>query len=216
MTAPGRALLLVAGLGGVHLLTAIAETLGHELGDPGSLDDAFGRGDRVVVPEPRLTASLPAYVAAAERLRARLAVVLVVRHPGQLEDDITADESLATAWLGSMLGTEHTTRGMARSVFRYEDVLDDWQTVLARTDKDAGSQLLAPASLAQLDRAAELVGSWSRPTAPEWSARNLTDDVRDLAARTYAALCSLADGGGDPEFLDELHAQYASRTGEPQ
>lgn len=215
MTEPARrSLLLVAGLGGVHLLTAIAETLGHELGDPGSLDEAFARSARAVVPEARLTTSLPAYVAAAERLRARLAVVLVVRHPAELEDDTTTDAALVAAWLGSMLGTEQATRAVPRSVFRYEDVLDDWQTVLSRTDKDAGSQLLAPASLAQLDRAAELVASWPGPGIPRWAGHDLPAELRDLAGRTYAALCSLADGLGDLGFVDSLHAEYAGLAGE--
>jgi hypothetical protein len=198
----------------VHLLTGIAETLGHELGDPGTLDDAFARADRVVVPEARLTTSLPAYVAAAERLRARLAVVLVVRHPAELEDDTASDAALATAWLGSMLGSERATRGLPRSVFRYEDVLEDWQTVLSRTDKDSGSRLLAPASLAQLDRATDLVAAWPRTDQPAWAGRTLPAELRDLAARTYAALCSLADGRGDLEFVDGLHAEYAALAGE--
>jgi hypothetical protein len=208
-----RSLLLVTGQGGVHLLTAIAEALGHETGDPGSLDDAFDRGDRVVVPEPRLTTSLPAYAAAADRLRARPTVVLVVRHPAELRDDTTTDEALVSGWAGSLLGTEQATRRLPRAVVRHEDLFDDWQSSLARADKDAGARLLAPASLDQVDAAGRLVDSWPRVASADWAGLDLSASLRDLAARAHAVLCSLADGLGDVEFLDTLSDEYDDLAG---
>lgn len=211
---PQRSLLLVTGHGGVHLATAIAEALGHEVGDPGTVDGAFTAGDRVVVPEPRLTASLPAWTAAADRLRARLAVLLVVRHPAHLRDDASPDETLVSAWLGSMLETERATRGLPRSVVRHEDLLEDWQGTLARADKAAGTRMLAPASLAQVDAAAALVARWPVPAPATWDGLQVSADLRDLAARTHAVLGTQADSPGDTDFLDSLRAEYAGPAGE--
>lgn len=210
---PQRSLLLVTGHGGAHLATAIAEALGHVVGDPGGVDDAFGAGDRVVAPEPRLTASLASWTAAADRLHARLAVLLVVRHPAHLRDSDVPDEALVTAWLGSILETERATRALPRSVVRHEDLLEHWQDTLARADKHAGSRLLALASLAQVAAATELVEHWPVPAPAAWAGLEVSDGLRDLAARTHAVLSTLAEGPGDTGFLDTLHEEYAALAG---
>ena len=48
------------------------------------------------------------------------------------------------------------------------------------------------------------------PGDPDWAALEVAPEVRDLAARTYAALCSVADGFGDLGFVDSLRIERAA------
>jgi hypothetical protein len=203
MTTPAPTLLVVAGPpGGVTLVLELARTLGHQVAPPGPdasrLGGWFGTGDRVVVAEPRLADTLGAYAAAADRLGASLPVLVVVDHPALSVDPAT--------WLEATLGAVTATRTHPRAVVRTEDLHEDWQAALSRVDKESGSRLIAGATLAELDDADDVVRGWPVPARVPWP-DSVDPALRDLAARAWVGLASVADGRGDLDFLDALRAE---------
>jgi hypothetical protein len=209
MTTPAPTLLVVAGLpgGGVTLALELARTLGHQVAPPGPdasrLGGWFGTGDRVVVAEPRLADTLGAYAAAADRLGASLPVLVVVDHPAAC-----ADPAL---WLEATLGAVTASRAHPRAVVRTEDLHEDWQAALSRADKESGSRLIAGATLAGLDDADDVVRGWPAPVRVPWP-DSVDPALRDLAARAWVGLASVADGRGDLDFLDALRSEQRRRS----
>jgi hypothetical protein len=171
------------------------------------LEEQFSIGDRVVVSAPGAAVLLGHYLAAANRADARLAVVLMVRHPA----DAVASGSArgVVGWLNVLLGTERATRTLPRVVVQRDELLDDWQEVLTVVEKECGVLLLGAATLAQVEDAGGVVELGLPAAAPDWSTLQLPGWLRDLAARTYAAFASLADGLGDLDFVDSLRKEYA-------
>ena len=171
------------------------------------LEEQFAAGDRVVVSAAGGAVLLGHYLAATNRTEAQLAVVVMVRHPA---DSVTSGSVRGVVgWLNVMLGTERATRTLPRAVVRREDLLDDWQEVLAVVEKECGVPLLSAATLAQVSGAGEVVSLGLPAATPDWSALQMPPWLRDLAARTYAAFGSLADGLGDLDFVDSLREEYA-------
>jgi hypothetical protein len=171
------------------------------------LEEQFTSADRIVVSAPGGAVLLGHYLAAANRAEARLAVVVMVRHPA---DAVSAGSVRGVVgWLNVMLGTERATRTLPRAVVQREDLIDDWQEVLTVVEKECGVPLLSAATLAQVSGAGGLVELGLPAATPDWSTLRMPPWLRDLAARTYAAFCSLADGLGDLDFVDSLREEYA-------
>lgn len=162
----------------------------------------LARSDRVLVDECGHRAD--DWRTAADELGARFGFVVVVRHPA--ETFRPGDASGVAAWLGLVLRLEHATRDVPRAVVRHEDVAEDWQGTLTRVEKQTGLPVLSGATVAQVSQA-EAVESPDEPREPDWAALELPADLRDLAARTYAALCSIAEGLGDLDFVDALRGE---------
>lgn len=211
---PAPTLLLLAGAAtdGLALLTELARALGHQVASTGGeplgnrLGGWFGTGHRVALPDSRLERHLPRYAEAADRLGTALPVILVVDHPAVERGDSEA----GFAWLEGVLGAAHATRRSSRSVIRSEDLVEDWQAALSRADKESGSRLMAAATLAEIDDADDVVRGWPRSLDADWDRLDLPAELRDLCARAHAALCSVADGRGDLDFVDALWAEYAA------
>jgi hypothetical protein len=213
---PAPTLLLLAGAAtdALALLTELARALGHQIARTGGeplgnrLGGWFGTGDRVALPETRLAHSIARYAEAADRLGAAFPVVVVVDHPAA--PGATTGQDAVFAWLEGVLGAAHATRRLSRSVILAEDLTEDWQAALTRADKQSGSRLMAAATLAEIDDADDLVRSWPAAPEPDWGRLDLPPSLRDLAARSYAAICSVAEDQGDLDFVDALWDEYAA------
>ena len=170
------------------------------------LEEQFATGDRLVIAAPGTAILLGHYLSAANRVGARLASVIMVRHPA----DAVASGSVrgVAGWLNVMLGTERATRTLPRAIVQREELVEDWQEMLNTVEKDCGVQLLSAATLAQVGEAGAVVPEGAT-AAPDWSTLHLPAWLRDLAARTYAVFGSLADGLGDLDFVDSLRNEYA-------
>jgi hypothetical protein len=170
------------------------------------LEEQFATGDRVVVAAPGTSILLGHYLSAANRVGARLAVVIMVRHPA---DAVESGSVRGVAgWLNVMLGTERATRTLPRAIVQRDELVEDWQEMLTAVEKDCGVPLVSAATLAQVAEAGTVVPGDSAG-APDWSTLHLPPWLRDLTARTYATFGSLADGLGDLDFVDSLRNEYA-------
>jgi hypothetical protein len=163
--------------------------------------------ERLLVVGAGAGAHLARWRTVADRLGAHLAVAIVVRNPAEA---FGPDQAAQVGdWLDLMLQLEHASRGLPHSLVRHEELLEDWRSAIRRIEKETGVPLLAAASVAEVS-ASETAEQPAVPRDPDWAALGLAPEVRDLAARTYAALCSIADGFGDLEFVDSLRAERAA------
>ena len=116
------------------------------------------------------------------------------------------------SWLNVALFTEATTRDGRRTFVPYNDLLDDWRSVVARVapelDLVAGREVSAEAA-AEIDG---FVDPDLRRVRTGWDEIECPDQLRELAEDTWAQLVVLAGSGGFDETaqarLDELRAAY--------
>ncbi len=119
---------------------AAAATL--DLGRRILLED-FGDAPAFVIKDPRLCLTLPVWLPVFRAAQARVAVVLVLRHPDEVarslaRRDILPDHATAAVWLHHMLEAERLTRGLPRAVVLYDELLRDWRACLTRAGQEAG------------------------------------------------------------------------------
>jgi hypothetical protein len=208
----GPWLLLVDGHGNGEAFPRVAGLLGAEVLDATDPDRALlparlDSHERLVVAGPGCARHLARWRTVADRLGAHLAAVIVVRHPAEAFGAGESDE--VARWLDLLLDFEHATRQLPHALVRHEDLIEDWRAAIRRVEKETGVPLLGAASVAEVSEA-ETHGHETAPGEPDWAALEVPPDVRDLAARTYAALCSVADGVGDLDFVDSLRAERAA------
>lgn len=185
------------------------------------LSEQFGHSDKVVVKDPRLAWFVGLYSDVAEELSADFGVVTMLRHPAetvrskQLAYGSTVDTITRMAgWLNMMLHVEERTRGSARALVRYEDLLTRWKPTLAATEKALPMDLVAGRTEAELAAAEALVDPQLRRTERSWDGFDVPEPLRELAERAYAALEARAiavDGeavAGSAGELDALRASY--------
>jgi len=186
------------------------------------LEEQFGQADRVVVKDPRLGWFLPSYLRAADRVDARLHVATLLRDPAEIlrsrekaYGTITGHSTRAIGWVNMMLGVESRTRPLPRAVVRYQDLLSDWRSALEEAEGTLGLELVAAATESQRAAADDLVDPSLRRSATDWDGLGLHPRVRDLTARTYAALDRLVGTTAVEQTpvrteLDALREEYAA------
>jgi hypothetical protein len=112
-----------------------------------------------------------------------------------------------------MLPAERETRGRARSVVLYDELIADWRAVAKRVAADCGIALPRDPELAAPEVEAFLSGELRHHRAPSWPAREAARFP--AVAELHEALALLAQRGPAPgaevaERLDRLARQQAA------
>ncbi len=107
------------------------------------LDAEFGDAPVFALKDPRLCRILPFWTRVLEARNTRAAALIPLRHPLEVAGSMHRRDGFdpaygALLWLRHVLDGEHLSRGMARLFVHYEDLLDDWQSVVARTETAFG------------------------------------------------------------------------------
>ncbi|MGY6628151.1 MAG: hypothetical protein ACXIVL_06510 [Oceanicaulis sp.] len=107
------------------------------------LADEFGDAPFFALKDPRLCRILPFWTKVLEARNTRAAALIPLRHPLEVAGSMQRRDGFdpaygALLWLRHVLDGEHHSRGMARLFVHYEDLLDDWQSVVARTEAAFG------------------------------------------------------------------------------
>lgn len=90
------------------------------------------------VKDPRMCRLVPVWLEALASLGIRPHVILVARHPAEVARSMQAQGWISSSarahlcWLQHMLEAEQATRHMPRTLLRYEALLEDWRTAIAR------------------------------------------------------------------------------------
>jgi hypothetical protein len=127
---------------------------------------------------------------------------------GEAESRMRETANVA-AWVNVLLVTEEAGRRVRRSFVRFEDLIGDWRTELARISDQLGLGLVVPppGEAHELD---EWLDAELR-TALTWDDIDVPAALRGVAEDTWAASTRLVAAPDDPGLLaelDECHRRY--------
>jgi hypothetical protein len=88
-----------------------------------------------ILKDPRCCRLLALWLPALARLGARPVAVLAVRNPVEVARSLAARDAMPRRdalrlWLSHVVAAERDTRGLARAVVHYDDLMRDWRAVL--------------------------------------------------------------------------------------
>ena len=105
------------------------------------LQDEYGTSPLFVVKDPRISRLLPLWFAVMAELQVAPAIAIAVRNPLEVAASLKARDGFTTTkslllWLRHALEAEQHSRGRPRSIVLYDELLRDWQGVLAKLGAD--------------------------------------------------------------------------------
>ncbi len=174
------------------------------------LRSSFPPGGPLVVKEPRISALLPYWLAAAAACGLRPVAVHMVRNPDDVAASLEQRDGLGTEqshgmWLKNSLVAERDTRELPRLFLSYDELLADWEPVVRRCIE----RLRLP--LAITDETRTAVAAFLSPGLRHHASRGPAGgDPASLVARVYAALERARHGPADPAEFDRLLEEYAA------
>jgi hypothetical protein len=180
------------------------------------LSAQLAQHDRLVIKDPRLVWFRDLWVGVAEELGESPASVTMLRHPSEVSSSRSefyqSRETTAVAgWVNVVLLAERLTRGSARAVVRYADLMADWRTPLTGLRTGLGLRL-DPGPEAQPHPVDDFIDPGLRRRDPGWTDVSDPAGLQALADEVFATLGQEAD---DPAAdhsarLDELAETYAA------
>lgn len=136
------------------------------------LNMQFKEADHLIIKDPRLSWFLPLWRRCAEELEVSPRFATVLRHPAAVIDSKQrsygkwqGEVSRTAGWLNQTLFTERATRDSQRVFVRYEDLLDDWTSSVARVGDQLELQVIQDAPGSGGRPRPRLRGSQSEPLA---------------------------------------------------
>jgi len=166
----------------------------------------------LIVKEPRITALLPYWTAAAQAVGLQPKIAHVFRHPDDVVASLRARDDLSPAtgrslWLKANLLAERDGRAFPRAFVAYEELMANWEGVVERCARELG----LAGELGIDDRAREAVGEFLQPELRHHATDALVEDETPeaLITRTYARLCAACHGLVDTDGFDAAFAAFA-------
>ncbi|PZO55611.1 MAG: hypothetical protein DCF16_02595 [Alphaproteobacteria bacterium] len=170
----------------------------------------YGGDALIVAKDPRICRFAELFIEATESAAYDSRCVLVVRSPLEVAQSLETRNGMsrgaaALLWLRHMLDAEAATRGRARSIVTYDDLLSDWSGALAKVTDDLALQW--PHAIPDVEGR---IGSFlRREHRHHWSsAEQLLFDplLRHWVSDAYEALLVLAKNPNAPAALSTLDA----------
>jgi hypothetical protein len=172
----------------------------------------LGRSSLFGVKDPRLCRLMPLWFPIFQALRVEPHFVLVVRHPWEVAESLAKRSGIDHGksyllWLEHIVQAESATLGYERAFVRYEEMVNDPVTALARLRKQLGVNLRAPS------RVRTLLQSFLDPSLQhhrlnKWEADNLRQPVPQLALDFYGAIRSASTSRAIGRKMEPLVAQF--------
>jgi hypothetical protein len=105
--------------------------------------EEYGTSSLFVVKDPRISRLLPLWFAVLAELQIAPAIAIAVRNPLEVAASLKARDGFTTTkslllWLRHTIESELDSRGRPRSMVMYDELLRNWQEVLARVGDDLG------------------------------------------------------------------------------
>ncbi|MBV8371297.1 MAG: hypothetical protein JO036_20465 [Candidatus Eremiobacteraeota bacterium] len=182
----------------------------------GFLAGGFGDDGPLIVKEPRISALLPYWIAAATRLGFAPKFVHLVRAPDEVASSLAARDDLSVAhsyalWLKYNLLAERHARGAPRTFIMYEEMMRDWEAVLARCIRDARVGLAITEKTRRQVRA--FLAPRQRARSEATRATGVVDPCSaELAGRAHRAFGAAAAGMVDAFLFDEIWNAYVAHS----
>jgi hypothetical protein len=183
------------------------------------LELQFGRSPDVIVKDPRLSWLLPLWRRCAADVGAAPRCVTMLRHPAAVIDSkhrwygaSQGDVARVAGWINQTLFTERATRELPRAFVHYEQLLDDWPSVVARVGEEVDLAAVRDAPAAAIRAAHEYLDRGLSRSRGEWGDLRLPPPLRAQADAVWEQMSRLGHGEGadGPALRDELDALRAA------
>jgi len=158
---------------------------------------------------------VPLWIQTLVHLEIEPLALISVRHPAEVAASLQTRNAFDPAlsnllWLRHVLDAERYTRGITRSVFKFNDLLCDWR----RTVRRIGEDLQIGWPIAPQSAAMEIDGFLSPDDRHYWADRN-HDNLPDLVSAVYEALVNETEVNRkrwDQRNWDHLRAELDRAT----
>ena len=179
----------------------------------------FKQADHLIIKDPRLSWFLPLWRRCAGELEIAPRFATVLRHPAAVIESKQrsygrwqGEVSRTAAWLNLTLFTERATRDTQRVFVRYEDLLDDWTSEVARVGDLLELRVIKDAPAAAIVRVHDFVDRGLSRSRANWEDFEVPSYLREQVDRTWELVSQLADAERDEaglyEGLDAARAAY--------
>lgn len=207
----------------------------------------FGSADHLLLKDPRICRLANFWQLVLQPVATRLVTPIILRNPVEVARSLAKrngfDEALGKLlWLRYCLDAEAETRGLTRTFVNYQDLLDDWRSVVRRLDADLALSLDQSASterevdaflstdlqhhraddakalvdisgIAQLHVAYGIMHRWGTGTAPVPDDFKSLDDIRAALDASAPLFVSLVENGRiDRKQLARLSEQFGEKS----
>ena len=173
------------------------------------LHEEYGTSSLFVVKDPRISRLLPLWLAVLAGLQIEPAIALAVRNPLEVAASLRARDGFTTTkslllWLRHTVEAEQHSRGRPRSIVLYDELLRNWQGVLARVGEDLAVTWPGRIPPSYRRNRALPVGTTAAPRF-DWRDVEGRADVVSWVKEAYFAL-----RGSDPvQVLDQVRDELA-------
>ena len=173
------------------------------------LHEEYGTSPLFVVKDPRISRLLPLWFAVLAELQVAPAIALAVRNPLEVAASLKARDGFTTTkslllWLRHTLESEQHSRGRPRSIVMYDELLRNWQGVVARVGEDLAVRWPGRSHRATVE-IENFLSEQQRHHVFDWRDLEGRADVVSWVKEAYFAL-----RGSDPvQVLDQVRDELA-------
>ncbi len=173
------------------------------------LHEEYGDSSLFVVKDPRISRLVPLWLAVLPELQITPAFALAVRNPLEVAASLKARDGFTTTkslllWLRHTIESEQHSRGRPRSFVLYDELLQNWQGVVARAEEDLGVTWPGRSHRATVE-IEHFVSDRQRHHVFDWRDIEGRADVVSWVKEAYFAL-----RGSDPaQVLDQVRDELA-------
>lgn len=177
------------------------------------LADDYAHEPAFLVKDPRMCRLLPLWTEALARMGRRVVAALPGRHPLEVAGSLHSRNRFSRAqslmlWLDHVLAAERFTRDLPRTFTLYEDLLQDWRSVVDKVGGDLN--VLWPRDPMRVgSKVDEFLGPELRHHHMDQDLADSTDPLHRICAEAWEALKLLRGDAYDPTAqasLDEIRS----------
>jgi hypothetical protein len=184
------------------------------------LREQFRESPALLVKDPRLSWFIPLWRQVAAEAGTDIGFLTMLRHPGAVVDSKQrwyggwqGEVGRASGWVHQVLFTERATRDSPRVFVRYDELLEDWTSAVARVGEALDLDLLRHAPAHRMRSAHELVDVGLSRSRSDWGQAEIPERLRVQADEAWELLTVLVDAPdaeceGIFERLDTLRDAY--------
>lgn len=176
----------------------------------------LGEHERLVVKDPRLVWFRELWVSVAEELGQLPVSVIMLRDPSEVSSSRSEfyqsrTTTAVAGWINVALMAERVTRGSARALVAYPELMTDWRGPFRRLRDDLGLRL-EPGPDDSPHPVDAFIDPSLRRRRPGWEGTAVPPHVRDLADAVFRELGAVADDDTAERGarLDALHGDYVA------
>ncbi len=181
-----------------------------------TLQQEFATSGTILLKDPRLCLTLPAWLPTLQAACSRLAVLIVLRRPAAVARSLAVRNQTPEAvtlphWLHHMLEAERSTRGLPRGILFYDELLRDWRRCITRAGRSAGISWPLPAEQAASAIASFLDAPSSHPVADNVAIGPAP--ISNWIESTWTSFRMLSENPLSAvalPYLDHIHAEFAA------